>query len=91
VSKLRLLFIVNVKGAIRDDGERPAAVDEYTLSNVIDVCLNPGPVQSGLPLWHFPYGSLRCTTLLPLSCCLEVLRHVSGPFRRVLKRFPTGT
>ena len=50
VLKLRLLFIVNVKGAIRDDGERPAAVDEYTLGNVIDVCSSPGLVPSGLPL-----------------------------------------
>ena len=49
--KLRQLFIVNVKGAIRDVGERPAAVDEYTLSNVIDVCSNPGLVPSRLPLW----------------------------------------
>ena len=49
--KQRLLFIVNVKGAIRDDGERPAAVDEYTLSTVIDVCSNPGLVQSGLASW----------------------------------------
>jgi len=51
VLKLRPLFIVNVIGAIRDDGERPAAVDEYTLSNVIDVCSNPGLVPSGLRLW----------------------------------------